>query len=114
MEMGKMYITIFIIFSLFSVSMFFININQANDFKQYVNYQIERNGGLTPTAMGKINKYNDEHYNGRFTVSSATGSRQMQFGDEIDYTITGEYKFLFISLPAESIKIKGSAISMIR
>ncbi len=114
MEMVKMYISIFIIFSMFSVGAYFININQANDFKQFVNYQIERNGGLTTTAMEKINTYNKEHYHGKFKVASSQGTSKMAFGEEVNYTISGKYEFFFISLPAQLINVKGSAISMVR
>ncbi|MCJ8223653.1 hypothetical protein P8822_00415 [Bacillus sonorensis] len=114
MELVKMYVTVFFIFALFSAGAYLININQANDFKQYVNYQIERNGGLTESAMGKISDYNEEHYHGRFNVVSSQGSRKMPFGEEVDYTIKGKYEFFFISLPVQLIHVKGSAVSMIR
>lgn len=114
MEMGKLYISLFIIFSMVSLALFFSEINHANDYKQYVNYQIERNGGLTTEAIKKIESYNQEHYGGKFKVQSAQMSQQFAFGKEVDYTIKTNYKFFFLPLLSRDISIKGTAISEIR
>ncbi|MCK1995457.1 hypothetical protein MPH61_23325 [Peribacillus muralis] len=114
MEMGKLYISLFIIFSMVSLALFFSEINHANDFKQYVNYQIERNGGLTGEALTKVDAYNQEHYGGKFNIQSAQKSQQLSFGKEIDYTIKTKHVFFFLPLLSKDISVKGSAISQIR
>lgn len=114
MEMGKLYISLFIIFSMVSLALFFSEINHANDFKQYVNYQIERNGGLTSEAMEKVEAYNQQHFNGRFKVKSAQMNQQLSFGREVDYTINTTHNFFFLPLVNKNITIRGSAISQIR
>lgn len=114
MEMGKFYISLFIIFSMVSLALFFSEINNANDFKQYVNYQIERNGGLTSEAIEKINKYNQENFGGKFNIQSDQMNQQYSFGQEVDYTINTTHKFFFLPLASRDIAVKGSAISQIR
>ncbi|KYD11475.1 hypothetical protein B4102_2203 [Heyndrickxia sporothermodurans] len=114
MEIGKHYISLFIIFSMVSLALFFSEINHANDFKQYVNYQIERNGGLTNDAMEKVNSYNQEHYGGKFKIKSSQINQQYAFGKEVDYSINKKYNFFFLPLLSKDISIKGSAISQIR
>lgn len=114
MEMGKLYISLFIIFSMVSLALFFSEINHANDYKQYVNYQIERNGGLTGEAIPKIEAYNREHFKGKFKVQSTQMNQQYSFGQEVDYTINTKHDFFFLPLLSRDISIKGSAISQIR
>ncbi|MGG0888913.1 hypothetical protein [Cytobacillus horneckiae] len=114
MELGKLYISLFIIFSMVSLTIFFTEVNHANDFKQYVNYQIERNGGLTGEAMSKVESYNQEHYGGKFKVQSNQMNQQFAFGQEVDYLVTREHTFFFLPILSQEISIKGSAISQIR
>jgi hypothetical protein len=114
MEMGKLYISLFIIFSMVALALFFSEINHANDFKQYVNYQIERNGGLTGEAIEKVEAYNQEHFKGKFKIQSSQINQQFSFGKEVDYTINSTHKFFFLPLLSKNISIKGSAISQIR
>lgn len=114
MEMGKFYISLFIIFSMVSLALFFSEINYANDFKQYVNYQIERNGGLTGDAIVKVEDYNQEHFKGKFNIESGQMNQQFSFGREVDYSINTTHEFFFLPLLSRDISIKGSAISQIR
>ncbi|MCM3113654.1 hypothetical protein [Lederbergia lenta] len=114
MEMGKLYISLFIIFSMVSLALFFSEINHANDYKQYVNYQIERNGGLTGEAIDKVETYNQKHYGGKFKIQSSQMNQQFAFGKEVDYTINRKHKFFFLPILSKDISIKGSAISQIR
>ena len=114
MEMGKLYISLFIIFSMVSLALFFSEINHANDFKQYVNYQIERNGCLTGEAIEKVHDYNQEQFGGKFDIQSTQMNQQFSFGQEVDYTINTTHKFFFLPLLSRDISVKGSAISQIR
>lgn len=114
METGKLYISLFIIFSMVSLALFFSELNQANEFKQYINYQIERNGGLTSAANQKINAYNQEHYNGKFEIQSLQMGQKLAFGKEVTYTVHTTHDFFFLPLLSKEISIKGVAISQIR
>ncbi|APT48389.1 hypothetical protein BSA145_20870 (plasmid) [Bacillus safensis] len=109
-----MYLTLFFIFAILSISAYMINLNQANDFKQYVNYQIERGGGLNSASMKKVNEYNQKYYRGKFKVTSLSGNAKMPFGEEVSYKITGNYEFFFITLPVQQINTNGTAVSLIR
>jgi hypothetical protein len=114
MEMGKLYISLFIIFAMVSIALFFSEVNHANEYKQYVNYQIERHGGLTTEAMQKVEKYNDEHYGGKFEIRSSQMSSQFPFGQEVDYTVNSTHNFFFLPILSKDIVLSGSAISQIR
>lgn len=114
MEMGKLYISLFIIFSMVSLALFFSEVNHANEYKQYINYQIERNGGLTNEAIEKIETYNNQHYGGKFEVQSPQMSQQFAFGQEVVYTINSTHNFFFLPILSKNISVKGAAISQIR
>ncbi|MGG3663001.1 hypothetical protein [Bacillus gobiensis] len=114
MEMGKYYISLFIIFSMVALALFFSQINHANDYKQYINYQIERNGGLTDEAIKKIEAYDEKNFGGNFSIGSSKLGQQLPFGQEVDYTVNTTYNFFFLPLLSRDISIKGSAISQIR
>lgn len=114
MEMGKMYIFLFMIFSFFALAGFFTSINHANEFKTYINYQIESNGGLTSKALDNIEKYNDEHYDGKFTITSPVENEKFPYGKQVDYSLKTTYKFFFIPLGDQAISVKGSALSLVR
>ncbi|AVI31077.1 MULTISPECIES: hypothetical protein [Bacillaceae] len=114
MSIGKIYISICILLSLFAASVFFIQLNQGNEYKQYINYQIERNGGLTPSAMEKLQEYNEKHYDSRFTIESPMMSQKLKYGDEVNYTVKGNFKILYFDLPIQTVSTKGSALSLIR
>lgn len=56
---------IVIIISLFFISivvMAMFKLNEVNTFQQEVNYQIERNGGLTEQAIANLNDFVEEAY----------------------------------------------------
>lgn len=114
MAIAKMYMAIFILFCLFSASAFFIQVNQGNEYKQYINYQIERNGGLTSSAMEHIEQYNKKYYDSRFTIESPMMNQKVKYGDEVNYSVKGRFKISYFDLPIQTISIKGSALSLIR
>ncbi|KGX85187.1 hypothetical protein [Pontibacillus litoralis] len=114
MEMGKLFVSVFIIFSMVSLTLFFSEVNQANEYKQYVNYQIERNGGLTSEAIKKIEDYNKEHFGGEFEVQSSQMNQQFPFGQEVSYKVNATHEFLFLPIVSREISLKGAAISQVR
>ena len=97
-----------------AISIFCFEIQQVYSFRQYVDAQIESNGGLTINAMRNIDEYNEKHYKGRFRVSSNQLNQKLPFGSIVDYQIVGEYKILFFNLGTQSYPIKGSSISLVR
>lgn len=110
----KMYVTCLLVAFMATIGIFLFQLQQGNNFKQYVNYQIEQNGGLTTSAVSKINDYSEKHFNGRFSVQSSQMNQKFKYGTEIDYEITGRFTFLFLDFEDVNLPIKGSALSFVR
>ena len=81
---------------------------------RYIDAQIERNGGLTTNAMSNIDTYNEEHYKGKFTVTSDQMNQKLPYGSIINYQIVGEYNILFFDFDTQSYPVNGSSISLVR
>ena len=114
MSMGKMYLSLFMIICLVSISCFFIAVGQANEFKEIVDHEIEIHGGLTQSAMTKIKDYNNNNFHGEFEISSSELGVKKSYGDSIEYQLNRPYKFLFINLSNDIICVKGTALSHAR
>lgn len=113
MTFFKIYIALLSISLIFDVAGYCIRLNQANDFKQQINYQIERNGGLNSNALKEIEKKNQEAYGGSFQVHSASLNKTLPYGSEVAYKISTTYKFQ-LGGHKEVIEVKGGALSLIR
>ncbi|MCY7571410.1 hypothetical protein [Bacillus pumilus] len=109
----KIYIVLLSISLIVDVAGYCIRLNQSNDFKQQVNYQIERNGGLNSNALKEIEKKNKEAYGGSFQVHSASLNKTLPYGSEVSYKITTTYNFQ-LGGHKEVIEVKGGALSLIR
>lgn len=93
----------------------FVRHNQAIDMQQYVNYEIERFGGLTSGAMNNINTYMDQNYGSKvFTIQSEDGNGQKPYGTLVTYRITASLKVPISNVPNQPIDVPGSALSLIR
>lgn len=99
---------------LMAITIFFVSYIQSSDFKTYIDGQIERNGGLTTTAVENINEYSNKYYDGKFEVTSLSGSDKKSFGSEVNYIVTGNIEVFFFDLPDQLITSRGSAISKVR
>ncbi|WP_079707725.1 hypothetical protein [Paraliobacillus ryukyuensis] len=97
-----------------SITVYSIYHVQSIDFKNYVDAEIERNGGLTDIAVSNINDYSDQHYLGRFEVSSLSGNDKKPFGGRIDYVVQGEFSILFFDIPDQFVSTHGFAVSQVR
>ncbi|KIL25100.1 hypothetical protein B4134_0516 [Bacillus safensis] len=109
----KIYIACVSVILILDVAGFCIRMNQANDFKQQVNYQIERNGGLNSNALKEIEKKNKEAYGGSFQIKSDALNKTLPYGSEISYEIKTIYASQIFGIKKE-IEVKGGAISLIR
>lgn len=117
MEISKAFLALLVALGITAICMVFIAFGQAQDAKQYVNYQIERNGGLNSTAQTNINAYINKEYGGRFTVVpvSSSDAQTHQYGTMVQYTIKGQLKVPFFpTIPAQVISVPGSALSLVR
>lgn len=70
MEIVKWFIGLVIIMVMVSVGLFCYQLQDVNSFKQQVNYQIERRGGLTAEALKSLKEYSDKNYQGRYKIES--------------------------------------------
>lgn len=102
------------VFLLLGLTIFMINHTQTIDFKNYVDGQAEKNGGLTENAMTNINSYSEAHYGGRYEVVSLSGNEKKSYGESIDYEIRGNIQILFFDIPDQLTRTRGSTISYVR
>lgn len=95
------------------VFLFCYQVSDVNSYKQQVNYQIERKGGLTEEAIVELNNYSKTHYNGVFTLKSDSLNEQAEFGEIVDYEVVGTFN---IGAYSKTIKAvwKGSGVSLVR
>lgn len=96
------------------IGVFMININQTQDFKRYINTQVERQGGLTDEAMANIEEYNQTYYEGEYTVTSDMAGQKVPYGTEVNYEVTRtiDMAFEFYSIPP--LTFEGSTVSLCR
>ncbi|HBL1652533.1 hypothetical protein [Enterococcus sp. HMSC076E04] len=114
MEIIKWFIGLIMIMTMVSIGLFCVRLQDINTFKQQVNYQIERKGGLTTEAVEAIDKYSDTNYDGRFTIESDKLNQKVSYGEEIDYTIKATIPIQILPLPDVSLSFKGNSVSQIR
>ena len=114
MATGKMYISMILIALIIGLAIFMYEVNQSNNYKQYVNYQIERHGGLTAAAIEDINHYSESNFNGNFIIDSSQATAKEPYGTVIDYTAYANFKILFLEFDNVQVPIRGSAISLVR
>lgn len=79
-----------------SFALYTYEVRETPNFRQHVNYQIERNGGLTEQAIENITLYSEEQYGGRYTISSPQMNQKVSFGETVEYTVTGVFEIKFV------------------
>jgi hypothetical protein len=89
-----------------------IQYGEKSDFKQYVNNSIERNGGITDTALTDIQNYSDEAFNGRFKMLSTSDKKS--YGEQLNYEFEMYITPIFMDFEIITIKDTGSASSKVR
>ncbi|MEH7798899.1 hypothetical protein CUU65_12680 [Bacillus safensis] len=113
MTFVKIYIACMSVMLILDVAGYCVRFNQTNDFKQLVNYQIERNGGLNSNALKEIEKKNKESYAGSFQIQSDALNKTLPHGSEVSYEIKTIYVAQIFGIKKE-IEAKGGALSRIR
>ncbi|EPY6472537.1 hypothetical protein ACWO4B_003234 [Clostridium sporogenes] len=114
MEMVKWFLGLFLILGMVSIGMFCLQVQDVNSYKQQINYQIERNGGLTTEAVNNLREYSKKNYQGRFKVDSDLIYQKVSFGDNVDYTIIGTFKIPIFPLPDVELIFNGNGVSQVR
>lgn len=117
-ELGEIFSAFFLCFSIIvfcGVLVFGYQLQTITTFRQQVNYQIERKGGLTPEAVSELKEYSEEHFHGWYAVESTRLNEKVAFGEVVDYTIKATYPITFLP---DSVDIKlgvmGQAPSQVR
>lgn len=107
---------IFMLFVLFFLGFCIFGIQniQTIDFKNYVDGQLESHGGLTSEAKSNINDYSNNHYQGRYSVESTSGSQKLPFGETIHYEIKGSIKLYFMNVGDQITLKRGKTLSYVR
>lgn len=81
MEFVKWFIGIISIAFVTMVVVFLFKLNEVNGFQQEVNYQVERHGGLTESALIELNDVAKRSYGGCIVVSHADGAECLMTAD---------------------------------
>lgn len=113
-EFAKQFGVILLIGAIASVGLIFFQIQEVNSFKQQVNYQIERKGGLTEEAVKELNAYSKENYLTEYKIESDRLNQKISFGEVVEYTVTAEIPIHFYKVPSIKYDSKGSGVSQVR
>lgn len=98
---------------LLTIAAAILQYSDKNDFEQYVNAAIERNGGLTSTAVSDIHSYSAAAFNERFKiVTPVTGKKS--YGDQVDYTYEFKIVPVFMQFTEFTFTDSGVATSKVR
>lgn len=114
MEMAKWFMGLTLFLLIFAAVVFFFQLGQVNDFKLQVNYQIERNGGLTTNAISEIDAYSEKYYDGRFSVDSDLLNTKVNFGEIVDYQAHAVFDIIIFPIPDVKLSFDGTGVSQIR
>ncbi|MEK4181677.1 hypothetical protein NSQ61_19740 [Aeribacillus sp. FSL K6-1121] len=113
-EFVKWFIGLLLLLMLISVTIFFIELEGVNSYKQQVNYQIERKGGLTADAVAYLDSYSKTYYKGRFTIESDKLNEKVSYGEMVDYEIKGKFDIKIFPIPDVELTFKGTGVSQVR
>ncbi|TRZ39364.1 hypothetical protein CEQ21_07325 (plasmid) [Niallia circulans] len=115
MEFFKWFLGLTLFMGLISFAMLCFDLGNINSFKQQVNYQIERQGGLTETAVANLDEYSKKYYHGNFTVESDQLNQKVSYGDPVDYTIKATFDVkIFPLIPDLHREFSGTGVSQVR
>ncbi|ODJ64891.1 hypothetical protein [Brochothrix thermosphacta] len=113
-ELVKWFIGLLLIFGMVSIALFLYQFQDINTYKQQINYQIEREGGLTKDAVKSLKKESEDNYNGRYTIKSEKLNEKVPFGEKVDYTVVSKITVYLFEIPDMTIEQSGSGVSQVR
>lgn len=140
MEIIKWFVFFVMFMILFSLGLFFIQMQDINPYKQTVNYTIERSGGLTKDAIAILDNESKAKYDNKYTVvylqpiadkaSAPDGSKvdkikdsyyietsnsdQLKYGSEVNYLIKSKFVIPIFGVGVIDNQFYGTSISQIR
>ncbi|EHK9937508.1 hypothetical protein GHK79_04725 [Enterococcus faecium] len=107
-----------VLFFIFMLMMTFIllgiEVSDVSNYKQYVNYTIERNGGLTLEAMDKIKEYDKKHVHGKYEIISTKMGQKVNYGEKVSYKVKCNYRLYNVVVDTFAFDVKGEAVSQVR
>lgn len=109
-----MYLELMFVLFMVSVGLFVFQLQDINTYKQQVNYQIERKGGLTTEAIEELNDYSSNNYKGRYKVSSKSSQTKQPFGTSVEYTVVATIPISIFPVPDFVMEFEGNSVSQIR
>lgn len=120
-EIIKIFTTMIFILLLVGMVIMGKHLSDVNSFKEYVNTQIERNGGYTQTVKTNVEKMNKDSFNNMFVVYEPDSNtpkkiEEAPFGEIVNYEIHSDIPIPFTTAGTIEIPIafKGQAVSRIR
>lgn len=120
-EIIKIFTTMIFILLLVGMVIMGKHLSDVNSFKEYVNTQIERNGGYTQTVKTNVEKMNKDSFNNMFVVYEPDSNtpkkiEEAPFGEIVNYEIHSDIPIPFTTAGTIKIPIafKGQAVSRIR
>lgn len=114
-EMLKYLSGILLLFTFVAMGVFLYDLSEVPTMKQQINYQIERNGGLTSEALAKIDEHARENFRGRYTIDSSKKNQKVDYGTSVDYQLKGTFEVqLFPIIPDITMYFNGTGVSQIR
>ena len=120
-EIIKIFTTMIFILLLVGMVIMGKHLSDVNSFKEYVNTQIERNGGYTQTVKTNVEKTNKDSFNNMFVVYEPDSNtpkkiEDAHFGEIVNYEIHSDIPIPFTTAGTIKIPIafKGQAVSRIR
>lgn len=114
MELYQWLLGLMAVMMIISITLFFYEVSNVNSFKQHVSYQVERQGGLTDTAIKDINEYSKKYYDNRYKVESDQLNQKVSYGETVDYVVIGTYEIKLFPVDDVEIPSHGSAVSQVR
>lgn len=137
MEIIKWFVFFVMFMILFSLGLFFIQMQDINPYKQTVNYTIERSGGLTPDAVKILDNESKNKYDNKYTVVylqpvtdnakhdneitvggtkyiELSNSDQLKYGTEVNYLIKSKFVVPIFGVGIIDNQFYGTSISQIR
>lgn len=114
MEIVGIFTGLLMVLMIAAASLFFFHVQDVNSFRQTVNFQIERQGGLTEEAVSQLETHSETFYNGRFSVESSQLNQRVEFGEKVEYTIQGIFAIPFLPIPDMHMEFSGVGVSHVR
>ncbi len=91
-----------------------IQVSKFSNYRKTVNENVARYGGLTPTAMEKINSYSKTYSDNRFSIVSNELGVKKKYGETISYQIKQDYEIKILINKKVTRYTDGATISEVR